>query len=101
MACPSKRAAAAEGEIGWPAATRSCSRTRSTPVTSSVTGCSTWRRVLTSRKKKSRVASSTRNSTVPVDVYPMARASERAASPMAARIASSTTGDGDSSTTFW
>ena len=31
-----------------PAATWSCSRTRSVPVTSSVTGCSTCRRVLTS-----------------------------------------------------
>ena len=33
-----------------PAATRICQRTRSSPVTISVTGCSTWRRVLTSRK---------------------------------------------------
>ncbi len=30
---------------------RNISRTRSMPVTSSVTGCSTWRRVLTSRKE--------------------------------------------------
>ena len=35
---------------GAPSATRSCSRTRSTPVTSSVTGCSTWRRVFISMK---------------------------------------------------
>src|SRR5699024_12207703 len=34
-----------------PAAMRSCSRTRSTPATSSVTGCSTWSRVLTSRNE--------------------------------------------------
>ena len=34
-----------------PAATWSCSRTRSAPVTASVTGCSTWRRVLTSMKE--------------------------------------------------
>ena len=33
-----------------PAAISTCSRTRSRPVTSSVTGCSTWRRVFISRK---------------------------------------------------
>ena len=49
---------------GSPAAIRSWSATRSRPVTSSVTGCSTWRRVFISRK---RVAprSSSRNSQVP------------------------------------
>ena len=47
-----------------PAATRSCSATRSRPVTSSVTGCSTCRRAFSSRKKKSPFAS-TRNSSVP------------------------------------
>ena len=35
---------------GSPAARRSCSSTRSTPVTASVTPCSTWRRVFISRK---------------------------------------------------
>ena len=47
-----------------PSAMRNCSRTRSMPVTSSVTGCSTWRRVLTSRKE---IVPSwpTRNSQVP------------------------------------
>ena len=35
-----------------PSATVSWSSTRSTPWTSSVTGCSTWRRVFISRKKK-------------------------------------------------
>ena len=39
-------------------------RTRSTPVTSSVTGCSTWMRVFISRKKNSPCRSS-RHSTVP------------------------------------
>ena len=34
-------------------ATRICSRTRSMPDTSSVTGCSTWRRVFISRKQNS------------------------------------------------
>ena len=38
---------------GSPAAIRSCSATRSTPVTSSVVGCSTWMRVFISMKKKS------------------------------------------------
>ena len=50
---------------GSPAAMRSCSATRSRPVTSSVTGCSTWMRQLHSRKKCSPVAASTMNSTVP------------------------------------
>jgi hypothetical protein len=36
--------------IGSPAATRTIHSTMSTPVTSSVTPCSTWMRVLTSRK---------------------------------------------------
>ena len=40
-------------DSGSPAATRSCSATRSSPVTSSVTGCSTCSRVFISRKKKS------------------------------------------------
>ena len=35
---------------GSPVATRNCSRTRSRPVTSSVTGCSTCSRVFISRK---------------------------------------------------
>ena len=38
---------------GSPAATRICCSTRSRPVTSSVTGCSTWSRVFISMKKKS------------------------------------------------
>ena len=50
------RGAARRGRLGAgatsgsPAATRSIHSTRSMPVTSSVTPCSTWRRVLTSRK---------------------------------------------------
>ena len=46
-------AATASKESGSPAATRSCSLTMSIPVTISVTGCSTWRRVFISRKKNS------------------------------------------------
>src|SRR5215217_947135 len=41
-----------------PAATWSCSRTRSAPVTASVTGCSTCRRVLTSMNEKRRLSGS-------------------------------------------
>ncbi len=47
-----------------PAATRSCNRTRSSPVTASVTGCSTCSRVFISRKNGSPFRSTT-NSTVP------------------------------------
>ncbi len=96
---------------GAPAATSSWSRTRSrsvrspvprsrTRTTCSVTGCSTWRRVLTSRKaKQSRGStrsparrrasadSSATNSTVPAFTYPMARAAATAASQRAARTA--------------
>src|SRR5690606_8125636 len=55
-----------------PSAIRSISWTRSTPVTSSVTGCSTCSRVLTSRKD--RVPSSARrNSHVAAPTYPVVR----------------------------
>src|SRR5262249_28032691 len=51
---------------------RNCCSTRSMPVTSSVTGCSTWSRVFISRNTKSFVAVSTRHSTVPALRYPTA-----------------------------
>ena len=48
MACPDS---AGGGPSSLPpAATCSCSRTRSVPVVISVIGCSTWSRVFTSRK---------------------------------------------------
>ena len=50
MACPSKAHVVLVNGSGSPAAIRICSRTRSIPVTISVTGCSTWMRVFTSRK---------------------------------------------------
>ena len=62
-----------------PAAIRNCSRTRSTPVVSSVTGCSTCSRVLTSRNDTDPSAP-TRNSTVPAPRYPAAAQIARAAS---------------------
>ena len=49
---------------GAPSATRSCRATRSSPVISSVTGCSTCRRVFISRNQNPPSGSS-RNSTVP------------------------------------
>jgi hypothetical protein len=49
-----------------PAATRIICSTRSSPVIASVTGCSTWRRVFISRKKKL-LSLPTTNSTVPAD----------------------------------
>ncbi|MNX81321.1 hypothetical protein D3C86_1130050 [compost metagenome] len=54
-------------DSGRPSAMRSCSMTRSMPVVSSVTGCSTCRRVLTSRKEIAPLALSM-NSTVPAPV---------------------------------
>ena len=62
-ACP-RRGARPVSESGSPAATRSCSRTMSMPVTSSLTGCSTWRRAFSSMKWKVPSAPS-RNSNVP------------------------------------
>ena len=49
IACPC-RGARPSSDSGSPAATRSCSRTMSIPVTSSVTGCSTCRRAFSSMK---------------------------------------------------
>ena len=56
----------AERRAARPAATSTCSRTRSQPVTASVTVCSTWMRVFISRKKNSSPA--TRYSSVPAPV---------------------------------
>ena len=51
MACPCGRTCARFGtDRRLPDAIRSCSRMRSMPVTSSVTGCSTWMRVFISMK---------------------------------------------------
>ena len=49
-AWPRGRTSACARPSGSPRATRSCAATRSMPVTSSVIGCSTWRRVFISRK---------------------------------------------------
>ena len=68
-------------------------------MTSSVTVCSTWIRVFISMKKysPSRVKSP---SIVPAERYPAARAASTAMPPIRARSASSTAGEGVSSTSF-
>ena len=76
-----------------PAAIRICSLTMSMPVMNSVTGCSTWRRVFTSRKKKLPLSSS-RNSNVPALVYCTARAASTTVPPSLRRIFSVTATDG-------
>ena len=50
MAWPVKRTSSCVHSSFSPAAMRICHCTRSTPITSSVTGCSTWMRVFISRK---------------------------------------------------
>src|SRR5207302_1518940 len=55
-----------------PAAIRNCSRTRSSPATSSLTGCSTCNRVFTS-KNEITPSRPTRNSHVPAPTYPASR----------------------------
>ena len=53
MECPRRSTDSWVKESGSPAATRSCSATRSSDVVISVTQCSTWRRVFISRNQKS------------------------------------------------
>ena len=67
VAAGSKRAAPrpAPAAAARRAATRSCHSTRSTPVSASVTGCSTCRRVFISMNQKCAARASSRNSTVP------------------------------------
>ena len=49
-ACPRSSTSACASGSGAPPAISICARTRSKPLTSSVTGCSTWMRVFISRK---------------------------------------------------
>ena len=86
-----------------PAATRSCSSTRSSPVTISVTGCSTCRRVFISMKKNSSGRSADDDELDGARAGVAARCGRwrTAAAPMRARVAGSSSGDGASSTTFW
>ena len=48
MECPVKVTSLCRNDSRWPSAMRICSFTMSRPVTISVTGCSTWSRVLVS-----------------------------------------------------
>jgi hypothetical protein len=64
MAWPVTQICSSLNDSGSPAASAICSFTRSTPVTASVTVCSTWIRAFTSMKY-SRSSLSTRNSKVP------------------------------------
>ena len=50
IAWPDRRTSSWPSDSGSPAAMRSCSRTMSSPVTSSLTGCSTWSRAFSSMK---------------------------------------------------
>ena len=83
-----------------PSAILNCSRTKSSPVTSSLTGCSTCKRVFTSRNEivPSRPI---RNSHVPAPMYPasfMIALLERYNSSFCAAVKN---GAGASSTNFW
>ena len=71
------------------------------PVTSSVTGCSTWIRPFSSRKKKSRPSSM--NSAVPALAVADRRARTRPRASLIARaqLRGRARAEGDSSSTFW
>ena len=105
MACRSGAAARSDaamvsGDRGRLTAIHSCSRTMSTPATSSVTPCSTWRRVLTSRNQK-RPSGSSRNSTVAALAEARHGHGPDGASWSSRRWSGSSPGAGDSSTSFW
>ena len=100
IACPSGRICFLFGtDIGSPAAIRSCSLTMSTPVTISVTGCSTWTRVFISMNEKL-PSWANRNSTVPAFWYFAALDAATAALPISALSSGVNAGDGASSMIF-
>ena len=86
--------------MGSPEAMRSCCSTRSRPVTSSETVCSTWSRGLTSRKL-THPSPSTRNSHVPRPTYPTASKSRLDQSTRVSSTPSGRAGAGASSMSFW
>ena len=86
---------------GMPIATCSCVAGRFTLVMPSVTGCSTWRRGLSSRKKKLPVSALYRYSTVPAPMYPMFCVRRCAAFSISRKIAGSAIVGGPSSKIFW
>ena len=93
---------AARVERSRPSATASCSSTRSTPCTSSVTGCSTWRRVFISRNQKRSVAG-VEEELDGAGAAVVDRRGGRCGPPScsARRVSSARPGAGASSTTFW
>ena len=94
-----------------PLATRNCHSTRSTPVISSVTQCSTCSRVFISMNQMRSARRpeppsflsdvSAMNSMVPAPTYSTAFAARIAAQHNSSRVASSIPGAGASSITFW
>ncbi len=63
--------------------------------------CSTWSRVLTSRNANVFSPGWYRNSTVPAPTYPTARASRSAAAFSSSACSGVSSGEEDSSMTFW
>ena len=98
IACPS--CAGLSAAIDAPAAIRSCQATRSMPLVISVTGCSTWIRVLTSMNE-SVPSGATRNSTVPAPTYPTSEQIATAASSSRCVMLPGRKGAGASSISFW
>ena len=72
----------------------------SMPVVISVTGCSTWRRQLTSMNDGAPSGPS-RNSKVPAFTYPSWRQARSTDASIASRVSGVSAIDGDSSTSFW
>ena len=88
-------------DSGRPSATRSCSITRSMPVVSSVTGCSTCRRVLTSRNEIAPPVAEQELHRAGARRSPRRRRCRARLRGCAARCASVRNGAGASSTSFW
>mmetsp|Transcript_37522 Transcript_37522/g.76971 ORF Transcript_37522/g.76971 Transcript_37522/m.76971 type:complete len:312 (+) Transcript_37522:4616-5551(+) len=74
---------------------------RLTPVSPSVTGCSTCRRGLSSRKKNLSVSALYKYSTVPAPVYPMDWVRRIAASSISRKVSGLAMVGGPSSKIFW
>ncbi len=93
-------AASASPDRGRPAARRNCSRTMSSPLTSSVTPCSTCSRVFISRNHTA-PSGARRNSAVAAFRSPAADATATARAWSACRSALLNPGAGASSISFW
>ena len=100
IAWPRRQTSAWASRSPRPSAIAICSATRSSPVTASVTGCSTWMRAFTSRNQNAARSASTRNSTVPRPWYFRCRPRATAAARMPTRSVSPSCGAGASSMSF-